>query len=94
MRRVGEFRPGERQPRGAREGGGQGAAALLAPGPDQGFEWATRSGRRLRLAGLAGAVRGWDPGVEVPTRKLRREVERFGKGKTEPYPPPPARVFH
>lgn len=50
------------------------------PGPVQGSGWLCSRGR-------------CDAGTsEVPIRKLRRAVQRFGKGKTQPCPPPPARV--
>lgn len=96
--RPASFAPGRGNPAGPGQGVGRtprrSRHRVPTMGGGGGFEWAARSGWRLRLAGLAGAVRGWDLSAEVPIRKLYREVERFGKGKTQPCPPPPVRVSH
>lgn len=105
VRRVGEFRPGERHPpppssgRGRTWQRGPAGARVLAGGAEQ----AARPGRRLWLARLTGGeeerdegatVGGSDLRAEVSTGKLRSEVHRLGKVKTQLRPSSPARVFH
>lgn len=98
VRRAGEFRPGERHPRGAR-GGRRGApgAGVPAGGTER---WA-RSGRRLQHPRLAGAGRreGKERRWEAPTPGQRRLPGNFvvkskdsKKEKHKPYQSPATRV--